>query len=104
MALEGLAALSLAGNIVQFIELGSKLFSKSRDLYQSAAGISSEDAQLSIIARSTRILSEGLVVSSSNGDPRSPNEENLSNLATECKDIAQEVLDALNQLKVKRVS
>jgi hypothetical protein len=101
MALEGLAVLSLAGNIAQFLELGCKLFSKSRELYESAAGITAEDAQLGIIARSTQILSEGLIITGTDDVRRSADESNLMTLAKECKEMADQVLGALNQLKVK---
>ena len=51
MALEGLAALALAGNLIQFVDFGRKLFSKSRELYRSSQDLSSENAELEKIAQ-----------------------------------------------------
>jgi hypothetical protein len=99
MALESLAALSLAGNIIQFIDFGCKLFAKSQELYGSATGVAAEDAQLSIIARSLRRLSQNLEVTGSNGSDQSSEASDLEMLVDECKRVADELLGALDQLK-----
>jgi hypothetical protein len=99
MALETLAALSLAGNIVQFIDFGCGLFVKSRELYESATGMAAEDAQLAIIARSLRRLSQNLEVTSSNASEQSSEASDLEALVDECKKVANDLLGALDQLK-----
>src|SRR5437762_1834072 len=101
MALESLAALSLSSSIVQFIDFGSRLLSKSRELYQASAHTTTEDRQLEIIARSLQRLSDNLVAASVNATQPSPVESDLKSLTKECRIIADELLAALDKLKTK---
>ena len=101
MALESLAALSLAGNIVQFVDFGCRLFSKSRELYRSSDGVLAENVELENIANSLTALSKGLTPGSSQTQPESIDYKNLRSLAKDCKSIATELLQALHELKVK---
>ena len=101
MALESLAALSLAGNIVQFVDFGCRLFSKSRELYGSSDGVLAENAELENIANSLTAMSKGLTVRSSQTQPESIDYTNLKALAKDCENIATELLEALRELKVK---
>ena len=101
MALESLAALSLAGNIVQFVDFGCRLFSKSRELYKSSDGVLAENAELENIANSLTALSKGLRVESSQAERESTDYTNLKALAKDCGNIATELLEALRELKVK---
>jgi hypothetical protein len=52
MVLDPLSALSIAGNIVQFIDFGSKLLNSSREVYHSAEGLSSNHQHLEQITQS----------------------------------------------------
>ena len=101
MALESLAALSLAGNIVQFVDFGCRLFSKSRELYRSSDGVLTENAELENIANSLTALRNGLKVDYSQAQPKSIDYTNLRLLAMDCESIAAELLEALRDLKVK---
>ena len=101
MAFESLAALSLAGNIVQFIDFGYRLFSKSRKLYRSSDGVLAENVELENIANSLTALSKGLTVGSSQTQPESIDYANLTLLAKDCESIATELLEALGELRVK---
>ena len=101
MALESLAALSLAGNIVQFVDFGCRLFSKSRELYRSSDGVLAENVELQNIANSLTALSKGLTSESSVTAPQSIDYRNLRSLAEDCTSIATELLQALHEMKVK---
>ena len=101
MALESLAALSLAGNIVQFVDFGCRLFSKSRELYRSSDGVLAENVELENIANSLTALSKGLRVDSSQAQPKPDDYTDLKNLAKDCEKIAIELLEALREMKVK---
>ena len=101
MALESLAALSLAGNIVQFVDFGCRLFSKSRELYGSSDGILAENVELEDIANSLTALSKGLKVGSSQTQKESIDYITLRSLAKDCESIATALLEALRELKVK---
>ena len=99
---ETLAALSLAGNIVQFIDFGCRLFAKSQELHRSATGVAAEDDQLAIIARSLRRFSQDLEVTSPSDGGQSSQAFDLEGLVDECKRVANDLLGALDQLKSTR--
>lgn len=96
---ETLAALSLAGNIVQFIEFGCRLFTKSQELHGSAIGVAAEDDRLAIIAGSLRNISQDLEGTSPSPGGLSPEASDLEELVDECKRVANELLGALDKLK-----
>lgn len=124
MALESLAALGLASNIVQFVDFGCRLFSQSKELYRSSNGLKNEAVELKNITRSLGRLSNDLMVGHSfkiqpstydpdaelednlpieptNASEKRRDEVDLMLIAKDCKQIADELSDALNQLKVK---
>ena len=124
MALEGLAALGFASNVVQFVEFGCRIFSQSKELYRSSSGLLDEAAELENIAQSLSRLSNNLIVErkplSKDSDielgdgmeripPTQPTnalgidsgEIDLVLIATDCKRVANELSEALNQLRVK---
>ncbi len=104
MALETIAALSLAGNIVQFVDFGCRLFSKSRELYKSSEGALDETVELEKIATSLSTMSEGLTKIPPLAAQQSQwcqDEITLKSIAQGCKKIADELLEALDELRVK---
>ena len=101
MALEGIAALSFAGNIIQFIDTGVRLFSKSRKLYKSHNGVLLESTELEIIATSIKELSEQLTTSPPSQHQRSLENSGLRLLAQSCNNVAEELLSALEKLKIR---
>lgn len=118
MALEGFAALGVASNIVQFVEFGCRLFSQSKELYRSSNGLANEAVELENITQSLRHLSGNLMVEHSGWNQRLSNDNQISSddsdveledndeadlmlIARNCKSIADELSEALNQLRVK---
>ena len=118
MALEGIAALGLASNIVQFVEFGCRLFSQSKELYRSSSGLIDEAGELENIAQSLSRLSKNLMLEHPSSSQASSNdikiqfqptnelekhsdETDLALIGTECKKIADELSEALNQVRVK---
>ena len=101
MALESIAALNFAGNIIQFIEIGVRLFSKSRKLYRSHNGVLLESAELEIVATSIKKLSEQLTTNPPPQYQRSLESDGLTSLALGCNTIAEELLSALEKLKIR---
>ncbi|OCL03825.1 hypothetical protein AOQ84DRAFT_325285 [Glonium stellatum] len=85
MVLDPLSALSLAGTVVQFIDFGSKLLSESCDIYRSATGTSPGNHDLEITTE---------------GD-EAPEEDALVGLARACKEVADDLLSTVQQLKVE---
>jgi hypothetical protein len=94
--MEVLAAIGLAGNIVQFIDFGGKLLEKSAQLYRSgecalAENIDFEKATNDLVLLNKK-LKDGAAVT---GDKA------LESLCLSCHTVADELLAALDKLKVK---
>jgi hypothetical protein len=54
--MDPITALSIAGNVVQFISFGSDLFSKGREIYKSTTGTLSTYEQLELLTTDLRSL------------------------------------------------
>ena len=120
MALEGLAALSVASNIAQFVDFGCRLFFETKELYNSSSGLANESMELENISQTLGRLSNGLMAKNSFGDPPSSgvrldeilhilpantktihgDEKDLISLAQQCQKVAEELSGALNQLRI----
>lgn len=119
MALEGIAALGVASNIVQFVEFGCRLFSESKELYKSSNGLADEAVELETIAQSLSRLIKNLELenpfpSQSSSDDINiqfqrptefesySDEKDLMPIATDCEKVAKELLEALTHLRVQK--
>jgi hypothetical protein len=91
-----LTALGVAGNIVQFIDFGSRLLSQSLEVYSSAQGATKGTENLESITKHLRDLCYQLVAR----DP-SPNRSSnaLDEIAGGCLAIGNELATALSGLK-----
>ncbi len=101
--MEPLSAVSLAGNLIQFVEISSSLVSGALDLYASADGASAINVELETIT-------EDLVgICSSIHRPRNLIEEkqmpkaesDLLKLSRSCLKLGNEFVQVLQNLKVK---
>ena len=91
---EGLAAIGLAGNIIQFISFSFVLVSKTKELHQSVSGTLNENVDLEIISQDIRTLSKRITASACST-------RRLSEIAHRCDTIAKELLDAVTKLHRK---
>lgn len=94
MAIDPFTCLSLAGNVVQFIEFTWKLLSDSQAIYHSATGSSDEHIVLEAIVIDLHPLVANLTISSTASDQ-------LKDIATTCQHISNKLLQALDGLKTK---
>lgn len=92
MVLEALSAIGLAGNIVQFVHFTWELISKSQEIYHSTSGLSAEHLELKVVSQSLQRLATQLEVY--HGQKSS-----LGILAKQCKDVANELLSAIQKLQ-----
>ena len=99
--LDPFSALGLASNIIQFIEFGGKLVSKSAEVYNSAAGSATEQQDIELAARHLRKLCEDLVRTGRAGENWSEDEKALRQLAHSCASSAHELIAILHTLKVE---
>lgn len=89
---EGLAAVGLAGNIIQFISFGSELVSKTAEIHNSASGASSAFVDLDYVSESLKSLTEPFLNQS--------NTTQLREISERCNGVADELLEVIASLKV----
>ncbi|USP82832.1 hypothetical protein yc1106_10106 [Curvularia clavata] len=102
MVLEAFAALSLAANIVQFIDFSGKLFSKAREVHRSDNGFSKDHADLESAMKSLKHLTHNLSSSMTGitaADNVSDDEKELLELAKDCTKLADELIQLLAKVK-----
>lgn len=93
--IEGLAAIGLAGNIIQFISFSYVLVSKSVEIHQSASGQSNHNIDLHIVSQDIRKFSSGILSKGSSST-------RLADIAERCDTIAEELQQAISQLQLKQ--
>lgn len=105
--MDPLTAVGLAGNIITFVDLSTKVLSKAKQLYGSASGATSENDELESLTKNLKDLADRTRRKPSNM-PRSshfpPNiirETVLDNLSQQCIQVADELLETLESVKVK---
>ena len=91
--MEALAAVGLAGNILQFLDFTHDTISKSRQIRTSISGTLKEHADLKGLTADLKDLSGRLQTSSV--------DLVLEQLCSRCREVADELLEALESLRVK---
>lgn len=95
MPVDPLTAIGLAGNIVQFIDFGTKIVSKAHDIHTSATGATRDVSDLNHVTeelrRTSQVLRNGLA--SVGGD-----DSNLEILCRACIETAQKLIVVLREL------
>ncbi|KAL8755762.1 MAG: hypothetical protein Q9184_004699 [Pyrenodesmia sp. 2 TL-2023] len=99
--MEALAGLGLASNIVQFLEFSGRLVSFTIELYEAAEGALSSNSVLEQITTDLKQHCDGLLhsLTHSNALARTEPEAALLPLSKSCRDLGQEFLVALEDLK-----
>jgi hypothetical protein len=102
--LDRLAALSLVGTVLQFVDFGSKIISNGHHIYRSADGALSETIELEIIttdlAELNTRLRQSLRLAGMIGC-LNKTEQTLEDLCNGCRSVSKELLMRLNGLKVR---
>jgi hypothetical protein len=101
--MDPLSALSLAGNIIQFIDFGGKLLSSARELYKSSVGVLNVNEEITLITTDLEGLLEKLRGSlcASQGNHRNQDGINsLNKICDEAAAVAQELLTRLGTLRI----
>jgi hypothetical protein len=103
--MDPLTALSLAGNIIQFIDYSSKLVSKGRQIYRSADGALQENTEIEVVTTDflkvvERLLApKGLNINPSLASDNAIDVE-LQQILSHWKRITTEILVKLEKVKV----
>lgn len=95
------SALSIATSVVQFVDFGVKLISKSKELYRSTDGVLADHAEQAAVATRLRELARLLTppLPNTSLDKLSLAEKALFEITKECQDLADEFIDALDELR-----
>ncbi|KAH6683967.1 hypothetical protein B0J14DRAFT_458323, partial [Halenospora varia] len=91
--MDPLTALGLAGNVVQFVDFGSKLLSSSVQLYKSTTGTLKVNDELELVAAEIKALTSKLSSEEDLG-------ANFQKICNETVDIANNILMRLDKLKI----
>jgi len=105
--LDPFTALSLAGNVVQFVQFGYQLAAKAHDLYSSTSGASEENLEIETVT--TRLLGTVHELGShlnsgdwaASRDSVSRSSRRLLEIAEVCKMIAEDILSRLEPMKIR---
>ena len=102
MVLEALAAVSLAGSIVEFVEFTTKVISKGRQYHSSSTGSLDEDIKLQAFGDNLQRLSKNLTASleSFASSKLTKEEKALKKVAVSCEQTGRELGIAIDSLKI----
>ena len=95
--MDPVAALGLAGNIVQFVDFSCKILQDTKSLHKSTTGKSAENDVLQVICRDLMNLDNALTAPSAPGAIP----ESMRSLASMCKELAAELLGILENIRVR---
>ncbi|KAI1323552.1 hypothetical protein F5Y16DRAFT_412582 [Xylariaceae sp. FL0255] len=98
--MEALAAIGLASNILQFLDLGYKVFQHSKELYSSGKDASSYNETLELTTREIKRFSLDLEYHM--GAALEDDQAALLKLSLECQKCSDELLALLGRLKNKK--
>lgn len=103
MVLDPLSALSLASNVVQFIDFGSRLILEIQEIRQSASGLTKENIDFLFTAEAFRRKSDILFANPTDGIGSSSlplSRSALQEFAVPCRQVSDELIAILEGLKV----
>ncbi|KAF4986068.1 hypothetical protein FDECE_16146 [Fusarium decemcellulare] len=101
LAMEPLSSLSLAGNIVQFVEFSAKLVKKANEIKKSASGVTEELGDATTISQSLQSMLQGMQTPA---NPTSEHDKQLVVLAQNCSKLCRELQIHVQHIKGKGVS
>jgi molecular chaperone GrpE (heat shock protein) len=101
--LDPLTAISLAGNVVQFVDFSSKIISNTRELARSSHGTTQEAYNAEVVIRDLLKLSEQLKdgIQASSVTPQTEDEKALEELCNGCIRLSERMIKRLEKLKIE---
>lgn len=98
--MDPLAAIGLVANIISFIDTGAKVVNNAWVIYNAASNSTEETQTQELLASKMEGFSQKLL------PPRTANlsrdEQDLHDLAAECRNLAGDIISLLNKAKPKR--
>ena len=96
--MEPLAAISLAGSVIQFVDFGAKLLSEAHEIYHSKDGTTTERIELAKIAESLEHLSASM------SPPKDYPDDEFREIVSSAQGVARELIDVLQKIKGSNAS
>lgn len=98
--MDPLSAISLAGNILAFLDFAAKITTAAKEVHTSASGSTEADQNLGNILRQMKDFSIGVEKRSISAKV-TPETDKIRHLAYECEDIIEDLLELLDDFKSK---
>jgi hypothetical protein len=105
--MDPLTAVGLAGNIITFVDFSIEVLYRARQLYDSASGATAENEELEGLTKNLKALADRTQRRPSNIPQKGhfrlsiSSETVLDNLSQQCIQVADELLETLESIKVK---
>ena len=112
--MDPLSALSLAGNVIQFIDFGIRLLSSAGELYELSAGSLAVNDELEFVTTDLRALVKKLRTSLPESDSKDmsygiytsdrghdSSSDSLGSICDQAASVADELVEKLESLKIK---
>ncbi|KAH0543515.1 hypothetical protein FGG08_002183 [Glutinoglossum americanum] len=104
--MDPLAAAGLAGNIITFVDFVTKVLSRARQLSESASGATAENDELESLTKNLKTLADSTrrrpsEMPQDHFHLNITSETILDNLSQQCIQVADELLETLDSVKVK---
>jgi hypothetical protein len=97
--MDPLSAIGLASNIIAFMDLASKLISRTYEAYNSSTGTSKEITDLTQVIGDLQATARRL--SNQVWPARTDDEVAVLNLSRKCQDLSNDIVDILTKLQMK---
>lgn len=94
-SMDPLSALSIAGNVIQFLDFSTKLFKEAREIYHSSSGTSSGVRTLGTISEQLATLRKSFTAE----DLKSLD---LKEMAVQCNGVADEMRALVDRVTLKK--
>jgi hypothetical protein len=95
--MDPLAAIGLANNIVAFVEFASKIITGAHEVYSSATGTTSNNADMALVIGDVRAMTRRLHVVK----PVTDDDIALQDLVVKCQELSTDLISTLSRLQTK---
>ncbi|KAJ5693377.1 hypothetical protein N7462_002800 [Penicillium macrosclerotiorum] len=95
--MDPVTAISIAGNVLAFIDLSYKVISGVNEVLSTASGMTPENEHLGVLVQDLNLITRNLVT---DAPARTENEKQLCALAANCHELSGELYQLLRRLRV----
>lgn len=93
--MDPISAIGVAGNVIQFLDLGVKAVSKAREIHDSSNGALVEHTEIGVLTEDIATVAAKLAASAG----AATGNDSLDSICEQCAIVAKELSDALKEMK-----